>query len=78
MRKDRSPPSTPASTEARKAPGAAKRLHSQGVAAIESVLSPSGEPVLGLYLHTVHILLLNSISRDPRFGHIMPDRKSVV
>jgi len=61
---------TPASNEFRKQPGAAKRLHSQGVSVIESVLSPSGEPVLGLYLHTVHILLINSVTRDPRFRPI--------
>jgi len=63
---------TPASNQLRKQPGAAKRLHSQGVSVIESVLSPSGAPVLGLYLHTVHILLINSVTRDPRFRHIMP------
>jgi DNA-binding MarR family transcriptional regulator len=28
--------------------------------------------VLGLYLHTVHILLMKSLKRDKRFGRIMP------
>jgi DNA-binding MarR family transcriptional regulator len=55
----------------RKQPGAARRLHSQGVLTIESVLG-SGVPVLGLYLHTVHILLIKSLSRNPRFRSIMP------
>lgn len=55
----------------RKQPGADRRLHAQGVATIESALS-SGEPVLGLYLHTVHILLLKSLTRNPRFKSIMP------
>jgi DNA-binding MarR family transcriptional regulator len=60
------------SNAARKQPGAARRLHSQGVSTIESVLSKSGKPVLGLYLHTVHILLLRSLVRNPRFRSIMP------
>ena len=60
------------SNAARKQPGAARRLHSQGVNTIESVLSKTGEPVLGLYLHTVHILLLRSMVRNPRFRSIMP------
>jgi DNA-binding MarR family transcriptional regulator len=64
------PPS--AASQQRKQPGGTRRLHSQGVSIIESVLSPSGEPVLGLYLHTVHILLINSVTRDPRFRHILP------
>jgi len=55
----------------RKQPGAARRLHAQGVATIESVLGSNG-PVLGLYLHTVHILLLKGLSRNPRFRSIKP------
>lgn len=60
-----------ASNTVRKQPGASRRLHAQGLTTIESVLS-SEEPVLGLYLHTVHILLLKSLSRNPRFRSIMP------
>ena len=60
-----------AAKHVRKQPGAERRLHAQGVATIEAALS-SGEPVLGLYLHTVHILLLKSLSRNPRFKSIMP------
>jgi len=60
-----------ASNSVRKQPGAAGRLHSQGVTTIESVLGSKG-PVLGLYLHTVHILLMKSLLRDKRFGRIMP------
>jgi DNA-binding MarR family transcriptional regulator len=55
----------------RRQPGAERRLHAQGVATIEAALS-SGEPVLGLYLHTVHIHLLKTLSRDSRFKSIMP------
>ena len=55
----------------RKQPGAERRLHAQGVATIESVLGSKG-PVLGLYLHTVHILLLKGLSRNPRFRSIKP------
>lgn len=55
----------------RKLPGAERRLHSQGVTTIEAVLAADG-PVLGLYLHTVHILLLKSLSRNPRFRSIKP------
>ena len=55
----------------RKQPGAERRLHAQGVTTIESVLGSKG-PVLGLYLHTVHILLLKSLSRNPRFRSIKP------
>ncbi len=61
-----------ASNSVRKQPGAARRLHSQGVATIESVLKASDTPVLGLYLHTVDLLLLRSLSRNPRFRSIMP------
>ena len=60
-----------AAKHVRKQPGAERRLHAQGVATIEAALS-SGEPVLGLYLHTVHILLLKTLSRNPRFKSIMP------
>jgi DNA-binding MarR family transcriptional regulator len=60
-----------AAKHVRKQPGGERRLHAQGVATIESALS-NGEPVLGLYLHTVHILLLKSLSRNPRFKSIMP------
>jgi DNA-binding MarR family transcriptional regulator len=60
-----------ATNSVRKQPGAERRLHAQGVATIESVLSAGG-PVLGLYLHTVHILLLKGLSRNPRFRSIMP------
>jgi DNA-binding MarR family transcriptional regulator len=60
-----------ATRSVRKLPGADRRLHAQGVTTIESVLESSG-PVLGLYLHTVHILLLKSLSRNPRFRSIKP------
>jgi DNA-binding MarR family transcriptional regulator len=60
-----------ATNSVRKQPGAAHRLHAQGVATIESVLGSRG-PVLGLYLHTVHILLMKSVSRNPRFKSIKP------
>ena len=60
-----------AAKHVRKQPGAERRLHAQGVATIESALS-SGDPVLGLYLHTVHILLLKTLTRNPRFKSIMP------
>src|SRR5690349_24599234 len=60
-----------ATRSVRKQPGAERRLHAQGVNTIESILGSKG-PVLGLYLHTVHILLLKSLSRDPRFRSIKP------
>lgn len=60
-----------AAKHVRKQPGAERRLHAQGVATIEAALS-SGDPVLGLYLHTVHILLIKTLSRNPRFKSIMP------
>lgn len=60
-----------ATSSVRKQPGAERRLHAQGVTTIESVLGSNG-PVLGLYLHTVHILLLKSLSRNPRFRSIKP------
>lgn len=60
-----------ATRSVRKQPGAAGRLHASGVSTIESVLGSKG-PVLGLYLHTVHILLLKSLSRNPRFRSIKP------
>lgn len=44
----------------------------QGVAAIESVLGSNSQPVLGLYLHTVHNHLLKGLSRDPRYKKILP------
>ena len=62
----------PVSNAVRKQPGAARRLHSQGVQTIESVLKNDQDPVLGLYLHTVHILLIKSLVRNPRFRSIMP------
>lgn len=62
----------PFSNVARKQPGAARRLHSQGVQTIESVLGKGRDSVLGLYLHTVHILLIKSLGRNPRFRSIMP------
>lgn len=62
----------PLSNAARKQPGATRRLHSQGVQTIESVLGKDKDPVLGLYLHTVHILLIKSLGRNPRFRSIMP------
>ena len=67
----KSPKSHIAAKHVRKQPGSERRLHAQGIATIEAALS-SGEPVLGLYLHTVHIHLLKSLSRDPRFKSIMP------
>jgi DNA-binding MarR family transcriptional regulator len=36
------------------------------------VLKGGDSPVLGLYLHTVHILLLKTLTRNPRFRSIMP------
>src|SRR4051812_30773124 len=60
-----------AAKHVRKQPGAERRLHAQGVATIEAALS-AGNPVLGLYLHTVHILLLKTLTRNPRFKSIMP------
>ena len=60
------------SNAARKQPGATQRLHSQGVQTIEAVLGKGKDPVLGLYLHTVHILLIKSLGRNPRFRSIMP------
>jgi DNA-binding MarR family transcriptional regulator len=60
-----------ATNSVRKQPGAERRLHAQGVNTIESVLGSRG-PVLGLYLHTVHILLMKSVSRNPRFKSIKP------
>jgi MarR family transcriptional regulator, organic hydroperoxide resistance regulator len=68
----RAHPSKVASHTVRKQPGSGRRLHAQGVQTIEGVLSPDRQPVLGLYLHTVHILLLRSLSRQPRFRSIMP------
>ena len=61
-----------ASNSVRKQPGSARRLHAQGVQTIEDVLSADRRPVLGLFLHTVHILLLRSLTRQPRFRSIMP------
>lgn len=62
----------PLSNAARKQPGGVRRLHSQGVQTIESMLGKGNDPVLGLYLHTVHILLIKSLGRNPRFRSIMP------
>lgn len=67
-----SPSTGPVSNAVRKQPGAARRLHAQGVQTIESVLGKDRSPVLGLYLHTVHILLIKSLMRNPRFRKIMP------
>lgn len=50
---------------------AARSRHARGVRTIEAVLRPDGSPVLGLYLHTVHIVLMRSVSRNPRFHSIM-------
>lgn len=61
-----------ASNSVRKQPGAARRLHAQGVQTIESVLGKGKDPVLGLYLHTVHILMIKGLGRNPRFRSIMP------
>ena len=61
-----------ASNAARKQPGAERRLHVQGVTTIESVLNARDTPILGLYLHTVELLLLRSLSRNPRFRSILP------
>lgn len=74
-KKTKAPPKAsagPLSNAARKQPGATRRLHSQGVQTIESVLRNDQDPVLGLYLHTVHILLIKSLGRNPRFRSIMP------
>lgn len=65
-------PSQIASRANRKHPDAERRLHSQGIQTIESVLGTGHAPVLGAYLHTVHILLIKSLSRDARFRSIMP------
>jgi len=72
MTQSRSRRTTPAPNHLRKQPGASQRIHSQGVEAIEAALSPTGKPVIGLYLHTVHILLLRSLTRSTRFRAIMP------
>lgn len=72
MARSRSKVQGVASNSVRKQPGAAGRLHSQGVTTIESVLGGSKSPVLGLYLHTVHILLMKTLVRDKRFSTIMP------
>lgn len=45
--------------------------HARGVRTIESVLRPDGSPVLGLYLHTVNMLLMRSLSRSPLFRRIL-------
>jgi DNA-binding MarR family transcriptional regulator len=66
------PSAGPLSNAARKQPGATRRLHAQGVQTIESVLGKGKDPVLGLYLHTVHILLIKDLGRNPRFRSIMP------
>jgi len=62
----------PAPNHLRKQPDSARRLHLQGVAAIESVLGSGSQPVLGLYLHTVHNHLIKGLSRDRRFKKILP------
>lgn len=64
-------PSRVGSAAARQRAAAARTRHARGVRTIESVLRPGGGPVLGLYLHTVHILLMRSVSRNPRFHSIM-------
>lgn len=66
------PSAGPLSNAVRKQPGATRRLHAQGVQTIESVLCKGKDPVLGLYLHTVHILLIKSLGRNPRFRSITP------
>jgi MarR family transcriptional regulator, organic hydroperoxide resistance regulator len=38
----------------------------------ESRRSNRADPVLGAYLHTVHILLLKTLTRNARFRSIMP------
>jgi DNA-binding MarR family transcriptional regulator len=72
MAKSKARDTNPASGPLRKQPGSARRLHMQGVATIESVLGSGSQPVLGLYLHTIHNHLLKGLSRDRRFNKILP------
>lgn len=72
MARSRSDAPSIASYKLRRQPGAIGRLHTQGVKTIESVLGTDDDPVLGLYLHTVHIVLMKSVTRDRRFRSIMP------
>ena len=44
----------------------------QGVDLIQSVLSPSGAPVIGLYIYTANFLLLKSIGRSKDYRRIKP------
>jgi DNA-binding MarR family transcriptional regulator len=46
--------------------------YKEGVDLIQSVLSPSGAPVIGLYIYTASFLLLKSISRNKRYRRIKP------
>jgi DNA-binding MarR family transcriptional regulator len=70
--RSRPAPSRVASRDDRRHPDAERRLHSQGIQTIESVLRTGPAPVLGAYLHTVHILLIKTLSRNARFRSIMP------
>lgn len=63
-------PVRPKAATARQRPPVARSRHARGVRTIESVLSADGRPPLGLYLHTVHALLIRSESRDPLFRRI--------
>src|SRR3569833_3462853 len=72
MAKSSSRDAGPAPNHLRKQPSSARRLHMQGVVTIESVLGSGSEPVLGLYLHTVHNHLLKGITRDRRYSKFMP------
>jgi DNA-binding MarR family transcriptional regulator len=40
--------------------------------AIETILSPNGEPVLGLYAHALHLVLMRTLSEDPAYAAILP------
>jgi len=47
-------------------------------AIIESVLSPSGAPVLGLHLHVAHLMLLHSFAAQLGRGQITPNWIGIV
>jgi DNA-binding MarR family transcriptional regulator len=56
-----------------KAPLRSKRsMRTIGADMIESVLSPSGAPIVGLFLHFTYVKLLKSIARGTPFEEIAP------
>ncbi len=40
---------------------------------IEAVLSPSGEPVLGLYLHVAYMVVMSTFTAQLGHGEITPN-----